>query len=625
MNHWVMDYETLSDCFIAVFEHYKEQTRRVFVIHRFSPKSQFEEFIEFIQQNLEKDEWHISYNGLAFDAQITHYILENYKDWEYYTNDEIAKIIYKYAQYVINGQEERRADYPEWKMFINQIDLFKMNHWDNAAKRSSLKWIQYSMDWENVEDMPHHHTESVDTIEKLETIIRYCINDVQSTKKVFEASKEQIELRKSLSEEYGINLFSASETRIAKELFAHFLSKNLGIPKHEVKKMKTERDVVYLGECIFPYISFETPEFQKLLEFFKGKVIKETKGSINHMVHYKGIDIYYGLGGIHGAKEGGVYEALDGYTIMTSDVTSFYPNLAIRNQLSPGHFPQEAFCTQYEWFFDERKKIPKADPKNYVYKIILNSTYGLSNDENSFLYDPNCKYCTSNVFVQDAIEAQDTIDQDRAILTELERRFDELETEIESVSIYQVQYDELTQYSQTIRTTATNIERKELQLQLAESELQTRESELETVLERQESFTKNETAISHNKRIDLKITLCKDDIEMFTEEIKSIQEQIKSLFGAIEVAKTNRGTALRNLESYQQLETEYKAYEYYLAAVQRNGIPYELVAKALPKIEAEINNVLNQIVDFNMVMNSDGKNINGYIIYDEDNFWPLEL
>ncbi len=41
-----------------------------------------------------------------------------------------------------------------------------------------------------------------------------------------------------------------------------------------------------------------------------------------------------------------------------------------------------------EWFFEERKKIPKKDPKNYVYKIILNSTYGLSNDENSFLYDP---------------------------------------------------------------------------------------------------------------------------------------------------------------------------------------------------------------------------------------------
>jgi DNA repair exonuclease SbcCD ATPase subunit len=227
--------------------------------------------------------------------------------------------------------------------------------------------------------------------------------------------------------------------------------------------------------------------------------------------------------------------------------------------------------------------------------------------------------------VQDAIEAQDTIDQDRAILTELERRFDTLETEIETVSIYQVQKDELTYYSQTYRVTATDIERKELRLQLAESELQTRESELETVLERQDSFRKNETAIHHNTHVDVKIASCKQAIESLSEQIKTIQEQIKSLFGAIEVAKTKRGSAMSQLDSYQKLEIEYKAYEYYLESVKRDGVPYEIVAKALPKIEAEINNVLNQIVDFNMVMNTDGKNINGYIIYDEDNFWPLEL
>ncbi len=82
---------------------------------------------------------------------------------------------------------------------------------------------------------------------------------------------------------------------------------------------------------------------------------------------------------------------------------------------------------------------------------------------------------------------------------------------------------------------------------------------------------------------------------------------------------------MSQLDSYRQLETEYKAYEYYLESVKRDGVPYEIVAKALPKIESEINNVLNQIVDFNMVLNTDGKNINGYIIYDEDNYWPLEL
>jgi hypothetical protein len=73
---------------------------------------------------------------------------------------------------------------------------------------------------------------------------------------------------------------------------------------------------------------------------------------------------------------------------MTSDVISYYPNLAIRNGWSPAHLPSEQFCKLYEWFFEERKKIPKSDPRNYVYKIILNSTYGLSNDKTSFLYDP---------------------------------------------------------------------------------------------------------------------------------------------------------------------------------------------------------------------------------------------
>ena len=91
---------------------------------------------------------------------------------------------------------------------------------------------------------------------------------------------------------------------------------------------------------------------------------------------------------MHGCTASGVYEAKDGMIIMSSDVVSYYPNLAIKNKWAPAHLPQEEFCRRYEWFFEQRKVIPKKDPKNYVYKIILNSTFGLSIDENSFLYDP---------------------------------------------------------------------------------------------------------------------------------------------------------------------------------------------------------------------------------------------
>ncbi len=33
MRHWVMDYETLANCFTGVFEHYKTQETEIFVIH----------------------------------------------------------------------------------------------------------------------------------------------------------------------------------------------------------------------------------------------------------------------------------------------------------------------------------------------------------------------------------------------------------------------------------------------------------------------------------------------------------------------------------------------------------------------------------------------------------------
>jgi hypothetical protein len=278
----------------------------------------------------------------------------------------------------------------------------------------------------------------------------------------------------------------------------------------------------------------------------------------------------------------------------------------------------------------EQLKIFKNNLKQIEIKLdkqqgVVNAKQEKINHLAEHEYDPQCEYCTSNVFVQNAIEAQNTIDIDRNILKDLQNIKQDIVAEISLLQQYESRYSELVALKTKLQTKQSAIEKLELQLQIAENELQTKESELETCLERQESFRKNETAITHNKTIDEKITECKLNIDAYTEEIKSIQTKIKSLFGAIEVAKTNKQSALTNLDTYQKLETEYKAYEYYLQTVKRDGIPYELISKAMPKIETEINNVLNQVVDFNMVLQSDGKNINGYIIYDEDNFWPLEL
>lgn len=246
------------------------------------------------------------------------------------------------------------------------------------------------MDWHTIQDMPLDHTHIVTTLDEIDEIIIYCINDVKSTKHIMSLCRSQIDLRSTLSGEYNIDLLSASEAKISKEIFGLLLSQKMKISKKELKQMRTYRKEIAVKDIILPYISFTTAPFQATLERFKKVLINplETKNAFKYVTRYRGSQIEYGLGGIHGATETGIYESTDDMVIVSSDVSSYYPNLAIKNRWSPAHIPNHIFCDLYEWFYTERKKIPKKDPKNYVYKIVLNSTYGLSKEQHNFLYDP---------------------------------------------------------------------------------------------------------------------------------------------------------------------------------------------------------------------------------------------
>ena len=104
-----------------------------------------------------------------------------------------------------------------------------------------------------------------------------------------------------------------------------------------------------------------------------------------------------------------------------------------------------------------------------------------------------------------------------------------------------------------------------------------------------------------------------------------VTDTANNMFGEIKVVDTKRRSILDNIKKVEELEDKYEAYQYYLDAVKRDGVAYDLITKALPTIEGEVNNILSQLVDFQMLFEMDGKNINNYIVYDDDNVWPLEL
>jgi DNA polymerase elongation subunit (family B) len=209
-----------------------------------------------------------------------------------------------------------------------------------------------------------------------------------STRELFIKNKSEILLRKNLSKHFKLPLHNHSEPKLAKSIFLNLLAKKMDVPEYKLSKMRTRRSVIDLSEVILPYVSFNTPLLKKTLSKFKSLKLdgENLKGSFKHKTVYRGLPLSFALGGIHGAKKG-MYKSCKDFVILTCDVRSYYPNLAIRNNWSPHHIPKEAFCEIYESFFEDRKLYPKSNPLNYVYKILLNSTYGLSNEDNSFLKD----------------------------------------------------------------------------------------------------------------------------------------------------------------------------------------------------------------------------------------------
>ena len=389
----IIDIETIKNCFLVCGIDAYSDKKFHFVIWK--DINDINKLYTFLNYCKKENVVHITYNGLSFDSQILHWLMLNetnkaFMDSRKESTDFLVDKIYNKAQECTKKSFNNEwNEFPEWKLNIPQLDVFKLNHWDNINKLTSLKWLQCSMDWENLEDMPYHHTVDIETKEQLEEVISYCYNDCYATKKIFLLSKEGIELRENLSNEYGLNLRSASEMKMSKELFLHFLSKKLGVNKWELKKFRTKRNEIIVKNIILDYVNFENSEFKAMLNDFKKLKIdgNNLKKAFEYTVVFKGMEINYGVGGVHGFNTSKIYTADENYIIMSSDVKSYYPNLVIRNKWSPAHIQKDSFCEQYEWFYEERIKEPKGSSKNKAWKLLLNGTFGLSIDKNSFLSD----------------------------------------------------------------------------------------------------------------------------------------------------------------------------------------------------------------------------------------------
>jgi DNA repair exonuclease SbcCD ATPase subunit/predicted MPP superfamily phosphohydrolase len=239
-------------------------------------------------------------------------------------------------------------------------------------------------------------------------------------------------------------------------------------------------------------------------------------------------------------------------------------------------------------------------------------------------WDPNCKYCMANPWLQDTKKASER-------LPVLQLEYNDIQSELEKlwpqcdmydISLEYVKIGELEAQYNKLNTNLSDLQLKDQKLKLT---IQNVNSELQELNRLLTESIQHIDDLKFNEEKNEEIIEHQQEISDLTNEIKSLESNILQISGRILIAEQAKQDAEKAIIRLHDLEIQYKGYEYYLLSVKRDGVPYRLITKALPQIEAEINNILAQIVDFSILLETDGKNINGYIVYDQDNFWPLEL
>lgn len=395
----------------------------------------------------------VGFNNYHYDYPVLHHLLNNLSHYDGSKENELCEDVFKFSGRVIEeAAQGNRFAHTIWDrdMIVQQLDLFKVHHFDNRAKTVSLKRLEFNMRRRSVLEYTEGFDHEVSTEEEVRELVQYNIEDVMATWQFRQMSAEQVDFRKSLVPTWGIEVLNYNDTKIGEKLIERKLKDEVGLSAlyiyeegeygETIRTMRqTPREHVDLRDIIFPNVSFKARKLRDLLktmmglrvyvdgarfewseksDYRDGKIrilekehdferaqfprgsdewkakkaelaaLKEEYSDRELSVTYHGATFELGKGGIHSAVPWGVFRSGNGRIILDVDVASFYPSIAIEYGMKPEHLPEE-FVSIYSGLKAERMAYKKTDPaRAKMLKLALNGTYGKTNSVYSILYDP---------------------------------------------------------------------------------------------------------------------------------------------------------------------------------------------------------------------------------------------
>lgn len=277
----------------------------------------------------------------------------------------------------------------------------------------------------------------------------------------------------------------------------------------------------------------------------------------------------------------------------------------------------------YKKYEDNEKEYVKLKNEKEIFERFYNDKFTKLKKYNKIEYDENCKYCLK--FVDSIVKMKNELKNDKNKINKHKKQIEKAEKILNNNQSIIPKYEKYKKSLNDKTKLLMDIKFNENENLKNISDLNIFKDKLSKNQERIDKFYKNKDNIESNKKIENEIDKIKEKEKLAKDYFNQVEEYYISTKSTLEIEKNKKKNLLKELENLKNIEKELQYYKYYIEAINKNGIPQELISRSIPIIEDETNNILSQIVDFKVKLEVDGKDINIYIVYNDIDTWPIEL
>ena len=352
-------------------------------------KNQLTELVDFFFYKNIGDKMFCGYNNKHYDDVVINYLIDFYYKMDTLSYDKVCTSLYNLSNTIITAEEGDTSKFKRWKYakYFYSMDLLTMLF--SSKLRVGLKEMQVTMHYKNVEEYSGDFSQFLPDSE-IDSMIKYNINDVESTTELLNRLKDDVQLRLFIEKEYGIDALSMDSVKFGETLLLKKYCEQTKLSEQYVKTLRSPMDYIPLKDVILPFISYKNPKLQDVLEDMKSQIVysKERKGYEKKFV-LSNVRYSVGVGGIHSLHTPQIFVPSDNEYIGHSDVASMYPSFIIKYKWIPRHLGKE-FWQVYSQIYKERIEAKHSGQKlkNLALKLTLNSVTGKMQQETSWMYDP---------------------------------------------------------------------------------------------------------------------------------------------------------------------------------------------------------------------------------------------